>query len=137
MNFNVTFDVLNKNFMISKENTNISKSLSNEFRYYQGHRGSNDKPENRASGAYIFRPDGDITFPLDRITYTALDKGPLVDELRITYEGGWLSQIARVYHGEEAIEIEWVVGPIPVDDGVGKEIIALYCTDIPTQTAAK
>ena len=36
-------------------------------------------------------------------------------------------------HGEEAIEIEWVVGPIPVEDGVGKKIIAFYCTDIASE----
>ena len=36
-------------------------------------------------------------------------------------------------HGEEAIEIEWVVGPIPVEDGVGKEIIAFYCMDIASE----
>ena len=130
--FNVTFDVKNKKYLISNGNKNFSKSLTNELRYYQGHRGSNDKPENRASGAYIFRPDGDFTIPVDNITYSVLTKGPLVDELHITYEDGWLSQIARIYHGdgEDVMEMEWVVGPIPVDDGVGKEIIALYCTDI-------
>ena len=38
-----------------------------------------------------------------------------------------------MYHGEEAIEMGWVVGPIPVEDGVGKKIIAFYCTDIASE----
>lgn len=36
---------------------------------------------------------------------------------------GWLSQSVRVYAGAPGVEFEWTVGPIPIDDGLGKEVI--------------
>lgn len=30
------------------------------------------------------------------------------------------------------VEIEWIVGPIPIEDNIGKEIIMRYDTDIQT-----
>ena len=39
--------------IISNEKEKLSVSL--ELLYYEGHGGLNDKPENRPSGAYIFR----------------------------------------------------------------------------------
>ena len=42
----------------------------------------------------------------------------------------WTSQEFRLYNGTKSIEIDWIVGPIPVDDQIGKEIIIRYDTDI-------
>jgi lysosomal alpha-mannosidase len=42
----------------------------------------------------------------------------------------WTSEEFRLYDGEKMAEIEWIVGPIPVDDNIGKEIIMRYDTDI-------
>ena len=36
----------------------------------------------------------------------------------------------RTYKTEPLIEIDWTVGPIPVSDGIGKEVIIRYSTDI-------
>ena len=47
----------------------------------------------------------------------------------ITFNG-WASQELSLYNGGEAVEIEWTIGPIPIDDGIGKEIIVRYDTDI-------
>jgi lysosomal alpha-mannosidase len=44
----------------------------------------------------------------------------------------WTSQEIKLYAGAQIAEIEWIVGPIPVDDNLGKEIIMRYDTDIPT-----
>jgi len=33
----------------------------------------------------------------------------------------------------ESVEVEWQVGPIPIDDSIGKEIILRYDTDIQSQ----
>lgn len=38
----------------------------------------------------------------------------------------------RVYKNENYAEFEWLVGSIPVHDGVGKEIITRFYTDIET-----
>ncbi|XP_033225887.1 lysosomal alpha-mannosidase-like [Belonocnema kinseyi] len=83
----------------------------------------------RASGAYIFRPNvttGIRDFPYDGSVQ--LFRGPLVDELHLTMNE-WISQVVRVYEGEERIEFSWLVGPIDINDGIGKEIITKYTTD--------
>lgn len=42
----------------------------------------------------------------------------------------WVSQVVRQYAGENYAEAEWMVGPIPVEDNKGKEIITKYSTRI-------
>ena len=42
----------------------------------------------------------------------------------------WCSQEVRLYDQANTVEIEWIVGPIPIEDGLGKEIILRYDTDI-------
>jgi lysosomal alpha-mannosidase len=46
----------------------------------------------------------------------------------------WASQEISLYDDGEAVEVEWTIGPIPVDDNVGKEIILRYDTDIQSQS---
>ena len=36
----------------------------------------------------------------------------------------------RLYVGSLDVEVEWLVGPIPISDGIGKEIIAKYSADV-------
>ena len=38
----------------------------------------------------------------------------------------WLSQVVRLREGSGVVEFEWTVGPIPIGDNVGKEVIARY-----------
>jgi lysosomal alpha-mannosidase len=45
----------------------------------------------------------------------------------------WASQEISLYDGGETVEVEWTVGPIPIDDGIGKEIIIRYDTNIQSQ----
>jgi len=47
-----------------------------------------------------------------------------------TFEGSWIHQIVKVYKGKQYIDIEYTVGPIPIDDGVGKEVVNLFRTGI-------
>jgi lysosomal alpha-mannosidase len=42
----------------------------------------------------------------------------------------WASQEISLYRNTSAIEIEWIVGPIPINDNIGKEIIIRYNTNI-------
>jgi len=41
--------------------------------------------------------------------------------------------VYRLYRGRKHVEIEYTVGHIPVDDGVGKEIISRFYVDLDTQ----
>lgn len=36
----------------------------------------------------------------------------------------------RVYKDEKFVEFEWLVGPIPVEDKIGKEIVSRFESDI-------
>ena len=56
-------------------------------------------------------------------------KGQVVQTARISYNN-WINEEIHLYDGSKAAEIQWTVGPIPIDDGVGKEIVLRYDTDI-------
>jgi lysosomal alpha-mannosidase len=45
----------------------------------------------------------------------------------------WASQEISLYDDGEVVEVEWTVGPIPINDNIGKEIIMRYDTDIQSQ----
>ncbi|KAK3020136.1 hypothetical protein RJ639_004604 [Escallonia herrerae] len=81
----------------------------------------------KASGAYIFRPNG--TFPIQSEGQTRLTilQGPLYDEVHQKINS-WIYQITRVYKEKDHAEIEFTVGPIPIDDGIGKEIVTKVST---------
>lgn len=42
----------------------------------------------------------------------------------------WASQEVNLFDGASTIEVEWTIGPIPIDDNIGKEVIIRYDTDI-------
>ena len=46
----------------------------------------------------------------------------------------WASQEISLYDDTESVEVEWTIGPIPINDNIGKEIILRYDTDIQSQT---
>ncbi len=45
----------------------------------------------------------------------------------------WASQEINLYDEGQYVEVEWTVGPIPVGDNIGKEIIVRYDTNIQSQ----
>jgi len=90
----------------------------------------------QASGAYIFRPaDGDYadTTPIRSTgggaVALSIVEGELVTEVRQTFSS-WASQVVRLRKDSEIVELEWTVGPIPIDDGLGKEVISRFSSDI-------
>ena len=52
----------------------------------------------------------EISFTFDWI----IGLGDLVQEIHQTYNS-WVSQVIRLYKGQEHVELDWVVGPIPVE----------------------
>ncbi|NWX08371.1 MA2B1 mannosidase, partial [Caloenas nicobarica] len=83
------------------------------------------------SGAYIFRPGAPRPVPVSQRVPTALLKTPLVQELHQNFSS-WCSQVLRLRAGQRYLELEWTVGPIPVGDGWGKEIISRFETPLRT-----
>lgn len=128
----VTFDVngLLSTILID----GMTHNLVQNFVYYRGNVGNNQIFANRSSGAYIFRPD-----PLTDEEIVGTDvtvevvRGDLVDEAHQVFNE-YISQVVRVYKtgtfNQHVVEFEWLVGPIDIDDGFGKEIVSRFHSDI-------
>ncbi|KAK9990150.1 hypothetical protein SO802_025135 [Lithocarpus litseifolius] len=86
----------------------------------------------QASGAYIFRPSGppNIQFDMLQVPLKVI-RGPLVDEVLQQFNS-WIYQVTRLYRDKEHAEVEFTIGPIPVDDSVGKEVIMRMTTNMVT-----
>lgn len=107
-----------------------TSKLSQNFVMYQGAVGNNAEFANRSSGAYIFRPDPDAPETLMGVDVTIeVHRGTHVDEVHQVFNE-YISQVVRIYKTEKVVEFEWLVGPIPVDDSIGKEIVSRFYTEI-------
>ncbi|MCL7038410.1 hypothetical protein MKW94_014475 [Papaver nudicaule] len=107
----------------------VKAPLHQSYSFYTGYDNSAKDPQ--ASGAYIFRPNG--TFPLrsdSKVPVTIL-RGPVLDEVH-QQVNEWIHQITRVYKGKEHAEVEFIVGPIPIEDKIGKEITTKISTTLKT-----
>jgi lysosomal alpha-mannosidase len=67
------------------------------------------------------------------IIYSTCIKSQTVQTAVIIFNN-WTSQEISLYDGAEVVEVEWTVGPIPIDGNNGKEIIMRYNTDIQSQS---
>ncbi|XP_073222216.1 alpha-mannosidase At3g26720 isoform X2 [Cicer arietinum] len=65
-----------------------------------------------------------------QVSFTVL-RGPILDEVHQQLNP-WVSQILRIYKAKEHAEVEFTIGPIPVDDGIGKEVITQFSTTMKT-----
>ncbi|KAK9926542.1 hypothetical protein M0R45_023767 [Rubus argutus] len=112
--------------------SSVNELVNQSFSYYYGDDGKHkNKSDEQASGAYIFRPNG--TYPINsagEVSFTVL-RGPLLDEVHQRINS-WIYQVTRVYKEKEHAEIEFTVGPIPIDDGIGKEIVTKITTSMKT-----
>lgn len=128
--FQIAFDVngLLSEIIIDGE----TSKLKQNFEFYHGALNNNEIFANRSSGAYIFRPDpAEELEPVSGVSQLEVHRGDLVDEVHQVFNE-WISQVVRVYKSERFVEFEWLVGPIDVADGVGKEIVSRFYTDIKT-----
>ncbi|XP_050460750.1 lysosomal alpha-mannosidase isoform X2 [Cataglyphis hispanica] len=120
----------NGNVMV-RWNKQKDMNLIQSFHFYEGAEGNNKVFVNRSSGAYIFRPKETSA---KNFAYTGsykIHKGPIVEELHHTINE-WVSQVVRIYPKEEHIEFDWLIGPIPTKDKIGKEIITRYSSNLKT-----
>ena len=105
------------------------ENVDQEFGWYSGHPGQNLWPTDRASGAYIFRPaTQNPQYFNNHGSYAQVYQGSIVQEVHQYLQPGWVSQVIRTYAGLDGtdVEFEWLIGPIPISDGIGKEVITAY-----------
>ncbi len=110
----------------------ISTPLKQFFCFYQSMPGNNSESEFQASGAYIFRPIKDSCVYLSVRNYTVY-QGKMFSEVHQVYND-WISQTIRLYENTRHAEFEWQVGPINIDDQIGKEVIVKFITDLESQS---
>ena len=46
----------------------------------------------------------------------------------------WISQTVRLYENTRNAEFEWQIGPINIDDQIGKEVVVKFTTDLKSQS---
>uniref|UniRef100_A0A4W6E711 Alpha-mannosidase n=1 Tax=Lates calcarifer TaxID=8187 RepID=A0A4W6E711_LATCA len=112
--------------------TGLLSSLSNletkqEYNASDGNNSQSDQP----SGAYIFRPNSSTPFIISQTAKTETVQNSVVQEVRQWF-APWVSQVVRLYADSRALELEWTVGPLPIDDSLGKEVITRLDTSIKT-----
>ncbi|EGZ21682.1 hypothetical protein PHYSODRAFT_360129 [Phytophthora sojae] len=123
---------------LANKKKNIQIPLSLDVAYYQAFQGDGPK-----SGAYIFRPDSNKTYPVTDGASNGAASAPLPDvtmvELQTTSRsnamsvprvafkiGSWVTLEYRVNDDDKFLEIEWTVGSVPIDDKKGKEVIMRF-----------
>ncbi|WOL11467.1 putative alpha-mannosidase [Canna indica] len=107
----------------------VKAIMEQSYSYYAGDSGSGSDPQ--ASGAYIFRPNGSFPINYEMKGSLSIVRGPILEEVHQQINP-WIHQISRVYKGKEHVEVEFTVGPIPVDDGIGKEVVTKITTGMMT-----
>ncbi|XWS37045.1 hypothetical protein CRYUN_Cryun19dG0009600 [Craigia yunnanensis] len=106
--------------------TTVKESVGQSYSFYRGA----DNIQ-QASGAYVFRPNGTYSTKSDGQGSFTVFRGPLLDEVHQRINS-WIYQITRVYKGKEHAEFEFTVGPIPINDGMGKEVVTQISTHMKT-----
>ncbi|ETN09336.1 hypothetical protein PPTG_11759 [Phytophthora nicotianae INRA-310] len=118
---------------LANKKKNIQIPLSLDVAYYQAFQADGPK-----SGAYVFRPDSNKTYPVTgkMSTPNSLPDVEMVElhatgsrtsVPRVAFKiGNWVTLEYRVNDNDEFLEIEWTVGPVPIDDKKGKEVILRF-----------
>ena len=132
--FSAFFDPVSGSLLKVALNDSTVVKVKQEFVWYEGMRGDNSKDSKRASGAYVFRPNGTTPHPFDyknvKATFHTSDSVSEVHQV----VNPWISQVVRVDKNDDSVEFDWVVGPVPTDDSVAKEIISKFTTDLKTRS---
>ena len=113
---------------IDVKGQSVSYPFSQEFAYYKSYQG-----DGQHSGAYVFRPAEQyatpLTTPSTPVVISRVINGEYVQQVWQTVSD-WIVQKVTLYKDRPWVEFEWTVGPIPVADGQGKEVISRFNTTI-------
>ena len=114
---------------IQHKPTGIHALVSQGFYYYSA--------EN--SGPWMLRPDqtspehamcvGKCNMATSvQVVHSPLSPGKVIEVIQ-TFDD-WVTQTARLLPGQDTVELEWTVGPVPLNDNVSKEVFSRFRTDI-------
>ncbi|CAL4941199.1 unnamed protein product [Urochloa decumbens] len=109
----------------------VDLPIQQSFLWYRSNEG--DTVDSQASGAYIFRPNGTTPTSVSSSVQLKVIHGTLVDEVHQQFSS-WIYQVTRLYKNKEHAEVEYTIGPIPIDDDVGKEVITRLTASMVTNS---
>ncbi|KAL3722920.1 hypothetical protein ACJRO7_035159 [Eucalyptus globulus] len=107
----------------------VEEHVEQSYSFYSAFNGTKEDPQ--ASGAYIFRPNTTFSLKPEKKNPLTVMHGSVVDEVHQQINS-WIYQITRLSKAKEHVEVEFIVGPIPTDDGIGKEVVAQISTSMKT-----
>ncbi|EXB62836.1 Lysosomal alpha-mannosidase [Morus notabilis] len=108
--------------------SSVEETVKQSYVFYTGYNGTNDKaPQN--AGAYIFRPNGTFLIKPEEEVSSTIMRGPITDEVHQRINP-WIYQVTRLHKGKEHVEVEYIVGPIPINDGTGKDVVTQVMTNV-------
>lgn len=112
----------------------VSTSVMQDWYWYNSSAGGSNWGQTdykQNSGAYIFRPNSSTPFAVNsgsiNFTVSLLPGG--VSEV-FQYWAPWLTQTVRLVPGGRYVEVEYNVGPVPIDNQCGHEVITRWSSDI-------
>jgi Glycosyl hydrolases family 38 C-terminal domain len=114
-------------------NNEIDANITQTWGYYPSYSSKTSSFSNVNSGAYIFRPNipNQPLIPLhpnmNKVKFVKTSVGM---EVHTTFEENWIKQVTHVTANQPYVEVEYTIGPIPIEDGVGKEIVTRLSTAI-------
>lgn len=131
--------LLSENGMMKQISTNgTTMDMSQTWGYYTSFDAdfdsSHSEKDRQNSGAYIFRPktpEEDLTIiePSKSASFTPLP-GSSGMEVHVEFEHSWIRTTTRVLSGLPYVEVDYTIGPIPISDGRGKEIVTRFNSPI-------
>ncbi|KDO19426.1 hypothetical protein SPRG_15416 [Saprolegnia parasitica CBS 223.65] len=105
--------------------TQTQVSMATKFGYYQSYSNGDDVN----SGAYIFRPNTSTLHDFPSVSSHGCDVVPLLQSCWFRFGNmGVLSYQLRPW--DTSLVVEWTVGPIPIDDHQGKEVILRFDSNV-------
>eukprot|EP00549_Striatella_unipunctata_P022216 CAMPEP_0118724818 /NCGR_PEP_ID=MMETSP0800-20121206/32802_1 /TAXON_ID=210618 ORGANISM="Striatella unipunctata, Strain CCMP2910" /NCGR_SAMPLE_ID=MMETSP0800 /ASSEMBLY_ACC=CAM_ASM_000638 /LENGTH=585 /DNA_ID=CAMNT_0006633461 /DNA_START=54 /DNA_END=1810 /DNA_ORIENTATION=+ len=117
-----SFDSRKRTFRSRKENERSPQTDTSHT--------ENDPNLEQNSGAYIFRPSEPTFFEATPNFDATIFQCPSYTEIRTSFHEPWIQQTTRIVTGKPFIDIEFCIGPIPVEDGIGKEVVTRFSSSI-------
>ena len=111
---------------VTNKKSQETEFIKPKFMNYRSSKGNHD--DKQPSGAYIFRPkNGTVAEDIGTPALENFLPGEFVTEIWQSFSD-WTYFVYRIYANKPYIEVQWTVGPIPMD--YGREVIVRYETDL-------
>ncbi|CAK4634012.1 hypothetical protein AeMF1_003692 [Aphanomyces euteiches] len=109
--------------------TNTTIKVKSSLLFYQAYAKDGDST---SSGAYLFHPNTSKVHPLGAVSGHNCVKINDVQSCSFQF-GAWGSLTYKLHSWDQNVEVEWTVGPIPIEDAQGKEVIVRFDTSLATE----